>query len=194
MNLNNFLKILTLSAVLIITGCVAGAANNTISEDTAAKGRFPSVATSDLNGKEYSLPGDFNTGITLIALGFSHEQKEFIAEWFEVYNEIKDKFPGLSFYKIPVIDNSNAALRLMITNGMRAKADDYTRSITLPLFVNKTKFLDILEISDDKEPEIIIINNLGEILWSVSGKTDKQKSDALIKFLSKISKMKSAGP
>lgn len=179
---------------LFLTGCIAGSANNTLTIPTGEEAIFPQVNVSDLNGKDYLLPNDLKSQFTLIALGFAHEQKEVLKGWLEISRELEEKFPGLAFYKIPVIDNSNAALRLMITNGMRAKADEETRRITLPLFVNKDKFIEALRIADDKEPEILLISNDGKILWSERGSSTSKKTDALLKFLSKVSKMKNAGP
>ena len=175
------------------SGCIAGSANNKLDINPDIKNQLPAIITSDLNGKDYNLPKDFPKKYNLVAFGFAHAQKELTVSWAEPAAELQKTFSNLAFFKIPVIDNSNAALRLMIRNGMRSKSDDYARLITLTLFTEKEKFIEAIEVSD-QEPAIILLDQTGKILWKEKGAADSKKTADIQKLLAKLSKMKNAGP
>ena len=176
-------KLSSIFAIFFLNACIGSSVNNEIDPNSTAavqsKRTFPTVNVSDLDGKEYLLPNNFEKNLNLVVVGFAHEQKEAIKTWMSELSEILKQFPQVGLYKIPVIDPSNAALRTVIRNGMRSKADELTRKQTLTLFIDRHSFADVIGVKDISVPTVLMTSSDGSLLWIESGTIDSAKIENL---------------
>lgn len=161
-----------------LQGCVRASSNNVIVPRALgnAAESLPSVELSDLNGTDYQFPRDLPDGRTLLVFGFAHAQKELVQQWVDAVTGLPTPNENFTVFKVPVIDNSNAALRMIIRNGMRAgTTGDEAKEHTLPLFVDKSSLLSALGVPNADEPAAILFDREGRVLWKGFGTISPEK-------------------
>jgi hypothetical protein len=172
-------------------GCVASSSNNFISSnvepgDTSRTGsqQLPTVSVADLEGNDFILPRDFAADYNLVVFGFAHKQQESINTWLPHLISYVEGNSDIQLMEIPVIDNSNAALRTIIRNGMRSGiTDPAARLRTRTLFVDKSKFESAIGVSDNNKILLVVFNRSGEAIGRESGDFSEAKFEALKKFV-----------
>ena len=131
---------------------------------------LPAVVVSDLQGAERILPQDFSSNLNLVLFGFAHEQKDELHSWTVPLTQLVREARSLALYEIPVIDESSAALRTVIRNGMRqGTTDPLSRQRTFTLFVDKTKFTRSLAIQQTDHVMVALFDRDGRLVWEESG-------------------------
>jgi len=181
------IKIVFLIAVLQLSACIGSSVNNKIihQDSEAQRGAvFPQVSAADLDGKAYDLPRDFTYRYNILVFGFAHEQKEMVKAWLLPLNKVKAMHSDITIYRIPVIDPSNFALRTVIRNGMRSKAEDEARKQTLTLFVDRQSFADSLGIKGIDTVAVVVTDREGHLIWQQSGEFAEAKIKELDELVS----------
>ncbi|MCB0317579.1 MAG: hypothetical protein KDD56_02395 [Bdellovibrionales bacterium] len=182
----NFYSFCLIIFCSILVGCVAASTNNNLSESSVVPGSTPSlpaVELADLNGQVYEFPKDLPASQNVLVLGFSHEQKDSTQSWMAPLAELETKYSNLSVFKVPVIDNKNAALRTIIRNGMRSGSEEGARSKTLTLFVDSKKLIEHLGITDTDQVSVVLLNSNGQVEWLGKGSVNDGQLSGLTKVL-----------
>jgi hypothetical protein len=85
------------------------------------------------------------------------------------------------YYEIPVAERENAIFRWWETSSMRSdQTDPATWHWTIPLWVDRHKFMADLSIPSDKQVVALLIDRQGRILWRSSGQMTPDKRASLM--------------
>jgi hypothetical protein len=147
---------------------------------------FPDVEGSNLQGKDFDLPEDFEGKLNLALIAFQREQQELVDTWLPLARSLEDQFEGFRYYELPTIYRANRATRWFITTGMRRGIKDpKARAATITLFLEKKKFRRALKIPHEGTIYALLVDGTGRVIWRVDGPLSKAKRRALEDLLSK---------
>ena len=132
--------------------------------------RFPTVKGSNLAGKEYVLPVDFEGELNIMAVAFQMWHQDEVNTWMPLFEQMEHQVPGLRAYEVPVLRSMNRVSQWMIDQGMRGGIPDLaTRSRTITLYTDKERFRQALELSNENHIYILLVDRRGEVLWRTQG-------------------------
>jgi hypothetical protein len=87
---------------------------------------------------------------------------------------------------LPISPPANGLYRWWLNASLRGSlSPSQPRRYTVPLYVNKTKFLRSLQISSDGEVVLLLTNKAGHVLWRTAGPVTDNKKAELNNFLAK---------
>jgi len=72
---------------------------------------FPAVRASNLNGRPFDLPGDFEGERNLVILAFQREQQALVDSWSPAIANLLARYADLCFYELPTISRGNLLFR-----------------------------------------------------------------------------------
>ena len=145
---------------------------------------FPEVEGSNLQGKGFELPGDFEGDLNLVLIAFKREQQELVDTWLPFARTLEERFEGFRYYELPTIYKANAAYRWMINNGMRMGIKDpKARAATITLFLDKEKFRKALRIPHEGTIYALLVDKSGRVVWRVDGTLSRGKQRAVEEVL-----------
>jgi len=174
--LKGFLLILMSTALL----------NTVFAQSTA---HFPEVKSSNLEGRTFQMPGDFEGDRNLLLIAFEREQQSQIDTWLREMKRFEEIDPHLHYYELPTISKLNGLTRWFINSGMRRGIPDKNaRARTITLYIDKQPFNDALQIQSEKTIYAILIDRQGKVLWRAEGTFDESKGQSLREFLLKQSR------
>lgn len=131
---------------------------------------FPEVKGSNLAGKEYVLPADFEGELNIAAVAFQMWHQDEVNTWMPLFEQLEHQVPGLRAYELPVIRSMNRVSQWMIDQGMRGGIPDLaTRSRTITLYTDKERFRQALELSNENHIHVLLVDRHGEVLWRTEG-------------------------
>ena len=81
---------------------------------------FPSVSGSNLNGKRFRLPNDFESDLNIAIVAFKRKHVDLIESWQSSITQMAEKNARLGFYELPVLSAAYSPFRWWIDGGMRA--------------------------------------------------------------------------
>jgi hypothetical protein len=138
---------------------------------------FPTISSSNLEGKKFELPQDFKGKLNIILIAFQREQQDLVEEWLPFLDDLARKTPDIAFYELPTLNISYILVRRVIDGGMQAGIPDINaRERTITLYLNKKTFRKELDIPDEKTIYILLINKKGEVIWRTQGRFTNEKS------------------
>ena len=145
---------------------------------------FPELKSKNLEGKEYLLPKDLDTEISILVLAYKRKQQKNVDAWLTAIKENKlDICPSIKSYELPVLKQFNPFIRFNIDNGMRYGIDDKDkREHVLSIYVDKESFNKSLNITSEEDVHILVIRKNGNILWQEEGDVNEEKLTALKSF------------
>jgi len=130
---------------------------------------FPSVTSTDLNGKRVTIPRDFDSDPTLCIIAFDRRQQKNVQSWIDGVRSIVTQ-QGISIYEIPTINKYPSFVQSFITSGMRSLIPDSSdRAHFITLFIDKTPFRESLGLTTEKTVYAVLVDHNGNVLWSSSG-------------------------
>lgn len=132
--------------------------------------RFPSVTGSNLERRRMGLPADFDGELNLIVLAFWRRHQELVDTWLPLGAELEGLYPGFAVYELPVIQSRSRLGQWFIDSGMRAGIPSkQVRQRTITLYLDKPRFLEALDITDDSTIHVMLIDRRGEVHWRTQG-------------------------
>ncbi len=141
---------------------------------------FPEVKGSNLEKKKYKVPQDLEGRINIVTVAFQQWQQGLVDTWVPFLEELKQTYPEVYFYELPIIGRGYKGMRFMIDGGMRMGIPDKTiRSRTITLYLDKKRFMKHLKIEDDEDILTYVLNDNGEISSVIKGKYDKEKANLI---------------
>src|SRR5664279_264419 len=150
---------------------------------------FPVVISYDLNKVKVTLPGDLKGDLNLLLLPFEREQQVDADSWLPLAKEVEAAHPGVRHYMLPVFAKENFLYRWWINSSMRSDAvDEQQRQITIPLYINRQKFLKQLQIASDHQVTVLLVKKDGHVVWRTTGAMTPEKRAALESVLAPAGK------
>lgn len=154
-----------------------------VGRDTVADSvrHFPRVEGTNLEGKRFILPGDFEAELNVVFVAFRREQQADVDSWLPFLREQGLGSRGVRVYEVPTLNRSYRWMRRFIDGGMaRGIPELATRETTITLYIDKTPFKKALGIDAEDNISTMIVARDGRILWRADGHfTDASGADLM---------------
>jgi hypothetical protein len=142
--------------------------------------RFPTVKGSNLAGKEFVLPDEIEAQYAIFMIAFQQYHQIDVNTWIPVVRDLSQDNDRLAYYELPTITRLNPAARSFIDSGMRGGIPDpIARATTITLYLDKSSFREVLNISNDEAIVILLVDREGEIYWRAEGPATQPVIDDL---------------
>jgi len=133
--------------------------------------QFPRVEGSNLEGRKFALPADFEGEYNVVLVAFRREQQEDVETWVPFLREQKLSERGVRVYELPTLSRSYRLMRGFIDGGMaRGIPDKSTRETTITLYIDKSPFKRALAIATEDRIVALIVARDGRVLWRADGR------------------------
>jgi hypothetical protein len=180
--MRKIVKRLSISAIMLAAITVAPQVRS-----QAGSATFPKVETSNLEGRKYSLPRDFEGERNLVLIAFEREQQKDVDTWLHESTRFEQFDPALRIYELPTIARLDPFRRWFIDAGMRHGIPDRkARERTLTLYLDKNSFRQSLKIESEKQIYAMLVDRSGDVLWRSDGGFAETKAQSLKEVLSKL--------
>jgi hypothetical protein len=137
---------------------------------------FPTIKGSNLEGRRFTLPADFEGDLNLVILPFQMHHQNWIDVWVPHLRQMLAAHPGVRLYELPVLSSFDPIRRWFIDSGMRAGiADRATREITITLYTDKRAFRQALGIPHEDTIHLLLVDRHGHIHARVEGRFSPEK-------------------
>jgi hypothetical protein len=145
---------------------------------------FPTIRASNLEGKDFTLPEDFEGRWNLLFVAFERHQQEDVDTWLPHARQLCEADSSLRFYELPTIRRGNPIMRWMINRGMASGIHDpQARAATITLYLDKTEFRLSLAIESEGEITVLLVERDGSIRWRSTGTWSADKEESLRRVL-----------
>lgn len=173
-------KFLIIAVTLLITSCAIGAGENSRIIG-GRNGYFPRLSGIDLDGAKHQMPQIFQNKMNVVVFYFNYEQQEDAYDWFEIIEPIMKKYPEVSFYEMPIIEEQNVLAREFLNNQLRRKAIDAdARKRTIAVYTDREKFLKTMKMKEDRV-YLMVVGENGKMMQKIEGGTNDQNIAAFKK-------------
>ena len=133
--------------------------------------QFPRVEGSNLEGKRFALPSDFEAEYNVVIVAFRREQQADVDSWLPFLRQQNVAARGVRVYELPTLSRSYRWMRGFIDGGMaRGIPEKATREVTITLYIDKTPFKQALAISTEDRIVTLIVARDGRVLWRADGR------------------------
>lgn len=144
--------------------------------------RFPSVTGSNLEGRAFKLPADFEGELNIALIPFQMWQQAWVDKWLPFVKTLTATYPGLRAYELPTLAPFGAIQRWWIDQGMRMGIPDRAvRASTITLYTDKAAFRAALAMNSEDTIYALLVRRDGTVLWRESGEFTAAKGQALQK-------------
>lgn len=133
--------------------------------------RFPEVEGITLTGEALSLPSAFAAPWNLVVLTFRNEDDPLADQWIRLAERLAaDR--KLAAYECPLVEKGLNFARPLVSYGIQLQAEDEAeRARTIPLFVDRDRFLKKLGV---KKPDAVLV-----VLAAPDGRIGWRGADAM---------------
>ena len=170
----------TLAFTLIALPCALAAPQNPSSPAAV----LPSVTAYALDRAKVTLPADFTAPLNLLILSFQRDQQSVVDGWLPA---LTPSAPALQIWLLPISPRANGLYRWWLNASLRTSLPpSQPRRYTVPLYVDKTRFLTAVQVSSEKEVVLLLTDKTGHVLWRTSGPVSDSKKAAFSGFVSRF--------
>jgi hypothetical protein len=143
--------------------------------------RFPEVQGSNLQGRRFALPGDFEGEFNIVLIAFKRCQQYDANTWLPLLKRLRRQYPALRYYELPTIDELPRLRQVMLDMGMRMGIPDRpTREMTITLYLDKDAFRRALDIPHEDAIAVLVVDRDGQVLWRTLGAYNEAKGASLV--------------
>lgn len=136
-------------------------------------GRFPKIEGTNLEGRRFVLPGDFEGTLNVVMVAFKREQQRDVDTWLPFLKTLAGSRRDLRVYEIPTLGRRYRVMRSFIDGGMRSGIPDKAvREATITLYIDKSPFRDALKIATEDRIHILLVDRQGVVHWHAEGPFD----------------------
>jgi len=140
---------------------------------------FPEVTASNLEGRRYTLPRDFEGDANLCLIAFEQEQQADVDTWLEGVRPLREA-PGFEVYELPTLGKGTPLFRGFLDGAMqRGIPDVRQREHTITLYLDKGEFRRTLGLPDESRVYALLVDHAGSILWREEGPFTGEKGRSL---------------
>jgi len=133
--------------------------------------RFPVVEGTNLEGRNFTLPKEFEGRYNVVLVAFKREQQDDVDSWMPFLHEAAAHHGGdLRVYELPTLGRRYRVVRGWIDGGMaRGIPERATRQATITLYINKSPFRRALDITTEDRISVLLVSRDGHVLWRADG-------------------------
>ncbi len=148
---------------------------------------FPEVDGTNLEGRHFSLPADFEGELNVVLVAFRREQQADVDTWLPYLTALAAERSKVRVYEVPTLNRSYSLVRPFIDGGMaRGIPQKATREATITLYINKTPFKRALGITREDAIRVFLVASDGRVLWHADG---QHTSEAAAELASEIERV-----
>lgn len=141
---------------------------------------FPAVTAYSLDKRKVTLPSGMEGQIDLVLISFETEQQKDIDSWLPAAQALQHSSFQFRYYQLPVSAKENVLFRWWESSSMRSsQTDPLTWHWIVPLFVDRKKFAEDLQIPNEKQVVALLLDRQGHVLWRASGPFTPDKNAGL---------------
>ena len=149
--------------------------------------KFPVVVGSNLSGKRYTLPQDFEGQYNLALTVYQRYQQGNVDSWGPLLSQLAAKYPEFRYYELPTLPNYGWIQQTFINGGMLGGIPDKTvRARTITLYLDVKRFNAALNLPTIDSIYALLVDRQGEILFRADGDYSPEKGEALSKKLADL--------
>jgi hypothetical protein len=138
------------------------------------------MRASDLDGREYDLPGGLPAGPQVVLIASKRWQQVLIEMWRAWLRRIERDVPALEIWELALLPKVYAPARPVIDGGMRAGiADPAARRRTLTAYVDLSRCAEEFGVSDFETVHAMLVGPDGDLVWRASGKPTAEDTERL---------------
>jgi hypothetical protein len=165
---------------LFASPCAVAASQISQTPQTAV---LPPVTAYALDRAKVTLPANFAAPLNLLVLSFQRDQQSQVDGWLPAITA-----PTVQTWWLFISPRENGLYRWWLNASLRGSLlPSQPRRYTVPLYVNKTQFLQSLQISSEKDVVLLLTDKGGHVLWRAAGAVNESKKAALTSFVMKTS-------
>jgi hypothetical protein len=143
---------------------------------------LPPVTAYALDRAKITLPADFTAPLNLLVLSFQRDQQSTVDGWMPA---LVPGAPSVQTWLLPVSPRANSLYRWWLNASLRTSLPpSQPRRYTVPLYVDKARFLRAVQVSSEQEVVLLLTDKTGHVLWRTSGPVSDSKRAALSSFVS----------
>jgi hypothetical protein len=147
---------------------------------TAPQAVLPTVTAYSLGKTRTTLPKDFTAPLNVLILSFQRDQQAEVEGWLPSLKAMASAHPECQFWVLPVFPTENYLYRWWLNASLRNSAPDPgILGHTVPLYVNKPRFLRSLQIGSEKNIALLLTDRSGKVQWTTWGSVSDGKKEAL---------------
>jgi len=133
--------------------------------------QFPRVEGSNLEGRRFTLPTDFEGDYNIVLVAFRREQQNDVDTWLPFLREVATPARHVRVYELPTLNKTYRFMRGFIDGGMsRGIPERATREATITLYIDKSPFKKALAIATEDRISTFLVARDGRILWRTDGR------------------------
>jgi hypothetical protein len=145
----------------------------------------PSVTSYSLDKVKVTFPDDLAGQQNVLILYFQPDQSEAAVAWSTALQPVKYAHPEMQTYILPVYPRENILYRWWIGASLRSGAPPAQEwRSTVPIFVDKSRFLAALGINSEKQFVVLLTDKAGHVEWRADGPLDGNKFTSLVAAVS----------
>ena len=142
--------------------------------------RFPRVEGTNLEGRVFDLPSDFEGELNVVIVAFQRVQQNDVDTWLPFLTSAAQARADLRVYELPTLNRAYRFARSFIDGGMsRGIPSRATREATITLYIDKTPFKRALGIVNEASIRVLLVSRDGRVLWQTSGVHDERSAARL---------------
>jgi hypothetical protein len=169
----------TLVFIVFALPCALAAPQNSQSPPAAV---LPPVTAYALSRAKVTLPADFAAPLNLLVLFFQRDQQSVVEGWLPVVPA--GGSPTVQTWVLPISPRANGLYKWWLNASLRGSLPpSQPRRYTVPLYVDKAKFLRSLQVSSEQEVVLLLTDKAGHVLWRTAGAVTDSKKTALNGFV-----------
>jgi hypothetical protein len=148
---------------------------------------FPTVSGSNLLRQKLTLPQDFQGRLNLVFIPFERWHQVEVDSWSALAEELEEKYEGLFYYELPILQNGGSIYKIFLNEGMRAGIPNpKTRKRTITLFLDKADFRAALDMTDEEHIYVLVVDRQGKEIFRARGPYSRDEEAALRQALSRL--------
>lgn len=155
---------------------------------------FPTLGGTNLSGRDFTLPRDFEGRLNLVFVAFQREQQAVVDTWLPHARELAFRNPELRFYELPTIARRWVLIRPIIEGGMRGGVTEKAaRDATITLYTDTDRFRRSLALPSDRQVYALLVDRAGRVRWRSEGGFTAARGAALDAAVERLLEEPSAG-
>ncbi len=133
---------------------------------------MPATAGETLSGKRIVLAEATRGQPVVLVAGFSHEGGMGTGAWLKAL-KADPALSGIVVYQVAMLEKAPGFVRGMIKSGMRKGLTSAEQDRSVVLTQDEQLWRDYFDVSDDKDPYVMLIGADGKVLWHGHGAAEE---------------------